>query len=157
MKNGTDSAFTLMERLLILNELNFLFQKVSQIYTDPVYWTTMREGLADTDQATRKLALNALKSNLKTYGAPVNFTKSEFELFWTTFFDIYDTLESFGAHYTKNIWHRTDLFYEHIRRLDAQYQTGTLNPLEDARMWLLVIYHRVSLHTNLSIRKYVQR
>lgn len=45
-------------------------------------------------------------------------TKSEFELLWSTFFDIYDTLESFGSHLTKAVWHRTELFYKFMSNFD---------------------------------------
>ena len=147
---------------MILSELNFLFQKVDVIYNDVSYWNTIREGLHDYDQASRKLALNVLKGNLKAFQDNNRFsafTKAEFENLWSTFFDIIDTLESFASHYTKAIWHRTDLYYECMKKLDDVYSQPIvkLDPCEDARMWLLVIYHRVASHQNLSIRKYVQK
>lgn len=46
-----------------------------------------------------------LKSNLQVLGKPEIYqhmiTQQEFEMLWTTFFDLYDTLESFGSHLTK--------------------------------------------------------
>ncbi len=46
-----------------------------------------------------------LKNNLKTLGQENIYkgilSKQEFETHWTTFFDLYDTLESFGSHLTK--------------------------------------------------------
>jgi len=47
-----------------------------------------------------------LKANLKHLIGPAlqstpHVSKEEFEHLWTTFFDLYDTLESFGSHLTK--------------------------------------------------------
>jgi len=56
-----------------------------------------------------------LKSNLKITDS------SKFELEWTAFFDVFDTLESFGSHLTKAVWHRTEVFYEFIRRNEQRY------------------------------------
>ena len=83
-------------------------------------------------------------------------SSEQFELLWSTFFDIYDTLESFGSHLTKAVWHRTELFYDFMREFDALYASGDrIHPLEDMRMWLLVIYHRVGTHNNIKIRRQV--
>ena len=84
-------------------------------------------------------------------------TKSEFELLWSTFFDIYDTVESFGSHLTKAVWHRTELFYKFMSNFDQTYSNSSIqiNPLEDMRMWLLVIYHRVASHNNIKVRRFV--
>jgi len=41
--------------------------------------------------------------------------------------------------------------YESTDKQDA------FHPLEDMRMWLLVLYHRVSSHANLKIRRFVQK
>jgi hypothetical protein len=53
--------------------------------------------------------MTLLKGNLKALGNEELYahllTKTEFELHWTTFFDLYDTLESFGTHLTKVINH----------------------------------------------------
>jgi hypothetical protein len=85
--------------------------------------------------------------------ATVN-SAEQFELLWSTFFDIYDTLESFGSHLTKAVWHRTELFYDFMRKFDTLYSSGTqIHPLEDMRMWLLVIYDRVGTHNNIKIRR----
>lgn len=148
------SGFMLSERLQILNELNALFLKVPSIVADDKYWQVVREGLADTDQACRKLALNVLKGNLQAWGDG----GKAFELLWQTFFDIYDTLESFGSHLTKSVWPRTELFYEFMQKHSAAYAAGQpMPPLQDMRMWLLVLYHRVASHNNIKIRKYIQK
>ena len=76
------------------------------------YWGMIREGLHDLDQYCRKVSMAVLKANLKQLmgtdssfltmqNNPVAIAKPEFELMWTTFFDLYDTLESFGSHLTK--------------------------------------------------------
>jgi hypothetical protein len=85
--------------------------------------------------------------------------RASFETLWTTFFDIFDTLESFGSHLTKAVWHRTELFYDFIKQFSAIYSDTSvrLNPLEDMRMWLLVIYHRVASHNNIKVRRFVQK
>ena len=66
----------------------------------------IRDGLYDLDPYCRKVSMAVLKSNLKTLASDGKVyqgvqTKAEFELMWTTFFDLYDTLESFGSHLTK--------------------------------------------------------
>ena len=98
-------CFTLKERLRILHELNSLFQLVPHIIEDVSYWKTIRDGLYDSDNYCRKVSVSVLKSNLKVLGDENLYSdkisKQEFELLWTTFFDIYDTLESFGSHLTK--------------------------------------------------------
>ena len=69
-----------------------------------------------------------------------------------------DTLESFGCHLIKGIWQRIDLYYDFIKKYSQLYDSGQyINPLEDFRMWLLVIYARVSSHSNLNVRKHVQK
>jgi hypothetical protein len=50
--------------------------------------------------------MSVLKSNLKRLGnesvySQLGLNQADFELLWTTFFDLYDTLESFGSHLTK--------------------------------------------------------
>ena len=57
--------FTIIERLRILKELNFLFVNIDEIYTSSSYWTLIRSGMAKEDQMTRKLAIAVLKTNLK--------------------------------------------------------------------------------------------
>ena len=89
--------------------------------------------------------------------------KSEFEAMWTTFFDVFDTLESFGSHLTKAIWHRVELFYEYITKNDELYtrhdskEEFSIPHLADFRSWLLVIYDRVASHSNLKIRRFIQK
>lgn len=53
-----------------------------------------------------------------------------------------DTMESFGSHLIKCIWHRVDVFYQFLRTHDVNYRdpAEALGPLEDFRMWLLVLY-----------------
>jgi hypothetical protein len=46
-----------------------------------------------------------VKQNLKAQGVGEN------ELLWTTFFDIFGTLESFGSHLVKAVWPRTEIFF----------------------------------------------
>jgi hypothetical protein len=41
----SDSSFTLVERLSILKELNFLFCKIKPITDHSKYWSLIREGL----------------------------------------------------------------------------------------------------------------
>ena len=80
----------------------------------------------------------------------------EFESLWTTFFDTMDTLESFGVHLTKGIWPRVDHYYNFLKKYSHLYDQGTvMDPLEDFRSWLLVIYARVGSHSNLNIKKHV--
>jgi hypothetical protein len=65
----------------------------------------IREGLYDLDSYCRKVSMAVLKQNLKCLGGEAIkekvVDKEEFETLWTTFFDLYDTLESFGSHLTK--------------------------------------------------------
>lgn len=79
--------------------------------------------------------------------------EKEFESLWTTFFDVYDTLESFGSHLTKAIWHRVDAFYNFIKTHGAQ----AAHALQDFKAWMLVLYNRVASHSNLKIRKHIQK
>jgi hypothetical protein len=92
-----------------LNELNSIFNQIDEIVLSPYFWGMIREGLHDIDQYCRKVSMAVLKANLKhLMSAPTFFSsgaspvpKPEFEQLWTTFFDLYDTLESFGSHLTK--------------------------------------------------------
>lgn len=101
----TEQYFTLRERLRILNELNSIFNQIPSLVLTPYYWGMIQEGLHDLDQYSRKVSMAVLKSNLKALASEELYkhmlTKAEFELLWTTFFDLYDTLESFGSHLTK--------------------------------------------------------
>jgi hypothetical protein len=72
------------------------------------------------------------------------------ELLWTTFFDIFDTLESFGSHLVKAVWPRTEIFFQHIK-------SGDYTPLEDFRIWLTVLFKRAGSHMNIKVRRYVQK
>ena len=94
---------------------------------------------------------------MKLFEEKASIDLKDFETLWTTFFDVYDTLESFGSHLTKAVWHRVELFYDYIRRNDAKYASNekAFHPLEDMKMWLLVLYHRVSSHANLKIRRFI--
>ena len=74
------------------------------------------------------------------------------EEMWTIFFDIYDTLESFGSHLVKAVWPRTEIFFAHIN----SFKDGeAVHPLLDFRKWLSVLYERVGSHVNLKARRYV--
>lgn len=108
----------------------------------------------------RKLGLSILKENLGAYSKDQQkVNEEEFQLLWTTFFDLMDTMESFGSHLIKCIWHRVDVFYQFLRTHDVNYRdpAEALGPLEDFRMWLLVLYQRLSVHQNMKIRKFVQK
>jgi hypothetical protein len=150
------SELTLAEQLSVLKQLNpLLFQR-----QDQKYWQLIKEGLQDIDQVCRKQALHVLKENLKLLAdekakgtIKLHCSEKDYEQLWTTFFDVYDTLESFGSHLTKAIWHRVDAFYDHLRTSD----TNDLYVQEDFKAWLLVIYNRVASHCNLKIRKFVQK
>lgn len=100
-----EEYFTLRERLRILNELNSIFNSIDKIIGTSYYWSMIQDGLYDHDQYCRKVSMAVLKSNLKALGTEQLYngilTKAEFENHWTTFFDLYDTLESFGSHLTK--------------------------------------------------------
>jgi hypothetical protein len=105
MAKGEEEYFTLRERLRILNELNSIFNQIPEIVMTNYYWSMIRDGLYDLDSYCRKVSMAVLKNNLKTLGQENIYkgilTKQEFETHWTTFFDLYDTLESFGSHLTK--------------------------------------------------------
>lgn len=49
--------------------------------------------------------MTVLKNNIMSLGKPEIYKtyidQEEFEKLWTIFFDLYDTLESFGSHLTK--------------------------------------------------------
>ena len=100
-----EEYFTLRERLRILNDLNSIFNQIPEIINADYYWGMIREGLFDPDNYCRKISMAVLKNNLKTLGQDTIYkgilTQQEFETHWTTFFDLYDTLESFGSHLTK--------------------------------------------------------
>ena len=91
-----------------------------------------------------------VKSNLKQLvNDPVQqfgIEAGEFEQLWTTFFDVYDTLESFGSHLTKALWHRVEVFYDFVRKNDELYirvdsqPEVKIAPMADFRQWLLVLY-----------------
>jgi hypothetical protein len=156
----------LKERLSILNDLNFVFQANPEIAKRSSYWYLIKEGLVNCDDANRKLSLEVVKGNLKMITDPqasFGVEKSEFEAMWTTFFDVFDTLESFGSHLTKAIWHRVELFYEYITKNDELYtrhdskEEFSIPHLADFRSWLLVIYDRVASHSNLKIRRFIQK
>ena len=86
--------------------------------------------------------------------------EQEFELLWTTFFDVMDTLESFGSHLLKAVWHRVDTLYDFILKYKEAYAPGSavqIHPLEDFRGWLLVIYDRINSHQNMKIRRHVTK
>ena len=96
----------------------------------------------------------------------IHCTEKEFEQLWTTFFDVFDTLESFGSHLIKAVWQRIDVFYDFIQAYgdkmigidkNGNAIVNQLVQLEDFRTWLFVLYNRVSFHTNLKIRRFVQK
>ena len=67
-----------------------------------------------------------------------------------------DTFESFGSHLIKAVWHRIDVFYDFILKHRAVYDAGSdINPLEDFKQWLIVLYDRCNSHSNLKIRRHV--
>ena len=98
-------CFTLRERLKILSELNSIFNLIPDIVNKKYYWKLIKDGLSDSDNYCRKVSMSVLKNNLSVIGSENLYkgfiTQDEFETLWTTFFDIFDTLESFGSHLTK--------------------------------------------------------
>ena len=146
-----------MERLSILKKLNVRLLSIPEIYGSPDYWGLIKRGMANIDQAPRKIALNILKENLSAVSNTRQLIDAaEFELMWTTFFDVMDTLDSFGSHLLKAVWHRVDIFYDYILKYKQAYNDGTtIHPLEDFREWLLVIYNRVNSHSNMKIRRHI--
>ena len=67
-----------------------------------------------------------------------------------------DTLETFSSHLVKAVWKRVDLFYDFILKYKQFYASkANINKLEDFRSWLLVIYERVMVHSNMKIRRHV--
>ncbi|CDW83820.1 rrna methylase family [Stylonychia lemnae] len=148
-------CFTLRERLKILSELNSIFNLIPEIINKKYYWRLIKDGLSDTDNYCRKVSMSVLKSNLQVIGNEQLYNgfinKEEFEQLWTTFFDVYDTLESFGSHLTKAVWGRTEVIYKYIK---DKYQDGVqLHPLLDFREWILVVYRRIQTHPNLKVRR----
>ena len=137
----------LKERLIVLFEIN---QKVIDGRgSNHRYWAVVREGLVDASQFNRNMALKILKQNLSRNQDSYS---QKIEEMWTIFFDIYDTLESFGSHLVKAVWPRTEMFFEHIREYRDEDE---INPLIDFRIWLSVLFERVGSHVNLKARRYV--
>lgn len=114
-----------MERLTILKKLNGKLQSIPDIYSSTEYWGIIKAGLAHIDQAPRKISLVILKQNLTIVSAATRqlTDEAEFQNLWTTFFDIMDTLESFGSHLIKCIWPRVDIFYDFILKHKAVYSS----------------------------------
>lgn len=87
--------------------------------------------------------------------------QKEFENLWATFFDIYDTLDSFSSHLTKAIWERTELFYAFLSKHHLNWHSnGALvsqYPLIDFQGWLHVLNSRALNHENQNVRKYIQK
>lgn len=133
-KEPGDEYFTLRERLRILNELNSIFNKVNEIILTEYYWGMLHEGLYEQDQYCRKVSMALLKGNLKSLGNESLYTGiltiTEFELHWTTFFDLYDTLESFGTHLTKVNNYSLFIPLFHLGRLGAFRTFLRLHPQE---------------------------
>lgn len=61
--------------------------------------------------------------------------KKQFDTIWSTYFDVYDTLDSFSSHLTKAMWERTEVFYTHLK----QTTTEPVHPLVDFKAWLQVL------------------
>jgi hypothetical protein len=99
-----------------------VFVNHPEIIGQESYWKLIREGLYDADPGCRKLAQTVLKMNVrdlvKDSEQQFGIEKQLFEHLWTTFFDVYDTLESFGSHLTKALWHRVEEFYNFIKNHD---------------------------------------
>lgn len=148
-----------MERLSILKKLNKRMQSIPEIYNSNDYWALLKTGIAHLDQAPRKISLTILKENLHLSKEAKQLTsEEEFEALWTTFFDMMDTLESFGSHLIKAVWHRVAVFYDFIQKHEQIYDSKSpLHPLEDFKSWLLVIYERINSSTNMKIRRYVTK
>lgn len=131
------------EKLILLTDIN------EKIYHDQEhqkdYWETIRQGLSNNSQYCRNMAIQLLKLNIKKY-------QQTNELLWTTFFDIYDTFESFGSHLTKAVWPRTEIFYNYLKD-----SAEPKHALEDFSFWLEALYQRASCHINLKVRRYIQK
>jgi hypothetical protein len=63
--DSEQACFTIDERLRILKSLNFLFNKIDDIYTSASYWALIRSGLSNVEQMARKITIEVLKTNLK--------------------------------------------------------------------------------------------
>ena len=85
-------------------------------------------GLCDLEPLNRNKALSLLQYNihslqnnklfendLQNIYAQLNIDQGKFESLWTTFFDVYDTLESYSTHLTKSIWDRTEKIYSFLK------------------------------------------
>ena len=80
----------------------------------------MRRGLYDYDSLSRKTAIQLIKASLKR---PVDakvledsgLTQKAFDDLWETFFEIFDTLDSYSSHLTKAIWDRMEKLYKYMK------------------------------------------
>ena len=112
----------MVERLTFLMKLNDRMRQIPQIYESQQYWGLIQAGIAHLDQVPRKISLSILKENLSTKSYSRTYsTDEEFEQLWTVFFDLMDTLEGFGGHLLKAVWHRIDIFYDFIKKNDEVY------------------------------------
>lgn len=95
-------SLTLREQLRIMQDLSGVFCEIDTIAYDPIFWTCLREGLVEADNFSRKVSQQMLQSVMSLRAQDVKHQnpekKKEFDGLWTTFFDVYETLESFGCH-----------------------------------------------------------
>lgn len=126
--------FLLQERLAIMSELNDIFNQAPSIISDDRYWRYVKEGAYDFDAYCRKLAIQILQQNINKFqNSPefesqladvyqrFNMNKQQFEQLWSTFFEVYDTLDAFSSHLTKAIWERTEAFYAFLQQHHQQW------------------------------------
>ena len=134
---------TIKEKIVLLTDINDKVYSEKQYQKN--YWETIKRGLSDQNQFCRNMAILILKRNIKTF-------ETTNELLWTTFFDIYDTFESFGSHLTRAVWPRTELFFEHLLSCEEPKHY-----LDNFSFWLEALYQRAGSHINLKVRRYIQK
>lgn len=106
------------------------------------YWDYIRAGLWDYDPLSRKLSIKLLKLNLqrKLKASELDFAglkQKEFDKLWETFFEVYDTLDSYSSHLTKAIWERMELLYQTMA-----HEKADGHPLTRFSLWQVAICQR---------------
>lgn len=146
-----------------MSEVNPIFTRNLRIVKDLRYWRYIQLGLHDLDQYCRKQALallqysihsiqnnKLLEAEISAAYAGFNLDQKKFEQLWTTFFDVYDTLESFSTHLTKSVWERIELLYSFLKANVDKWQEGTFayHPLINFKEWLAILNTRGLTHEN---------
>ena len=144
-------SFTLGERLKILGQMNEVVV-AAQVMT-PAYWEMLEAGLYHTDPLSRKMAVRLIQQNLassKSIADQHGMTEKEFESAWATFFELYDTLDSYSSHLTRAVWDRLESLYAMM----AKQKSGA-HPLANFATWQSALCKRALTHENTNVRKYV--